>query len=647
MDVATLQYLLKRAQKKRKKSHDKENDYESDDDEDAQDFFLNFGRRKAAKKRRNEKRRDDCQMKKLMKRAQRLLSESTTRPTTAVGNDKSEDDDNEGKKKKIVGGATTTTTNPLKKEMGATPSGLDFANQVGALLAQPTTVKMIPPGDETRPSTQPEKISTGVKTETKKVLHPTSNVYDVNMQSRRSFTFEYDGSFHHPRFNKAMIHFSCKVVTTPTAGAGGGAAYQQYSQPGAAADGSDVHSTYGPIIYPNRFPDFYFKKATIELRGGIGIEPTSQTHQETKLVRFYTTTTPEAVDAKYSNMGGYSKDYDSTLESQKYQVPVEINAATGAMQPIAGNEHDYRRITETAFKEGTGINADFRYTTKGAAALSDKFNNGAEVHFQVPLRRICKYAQCDQMSPAEKDFYITLHKMKESFLFTCQREEAHQQLMIQLTNCEIHVPIVELTPEKKKEEMDKINSDTGIAYKLLNDYTRTFYIYPHNSFKNELNVTGGYKPGMIYIYWLDFSNEADGHIQRNNYLLERPNLRTLEVWVNEIQVQEWKPRPGQDVIDWDTLYSHYVEWFGRTINTKEVWMHGKTIIPVKIRANPDEQIKDANYYTLTETVSVRIKQVFNGRPSNRELRLCVQWTQPERLIFNRSGNVTKSWTQNN
>ena len=51
MDVATLQYLLKRAQKKRKKSHDEENDYESDNDEDAQDFFLNYGR-KATKKMR-------------------------------------------------------------------------------------------------------------------------------------------------------------------------------------------------------------------------------------------------------------------------------------------------------------------------------------------------------------------------------------------------------------------------------------------------------------------------------------------------------------------------------------------------------------------------------------------------------------------
>ena len=503
---------------------------------------------------------------------------------------------------------------------------------------------MVPPDDQTRPSTRPEKISTGVRMESKKVLQPKSNIYDINMQGRRSFTFEYDGSYHHPRFNKAMIHLSCRVVTAPVAGIGGGNGYQQYHIP-AAGGNPAADSAYGPLIYPNRFPDFFFKKATIELRGGIGIEPTNQNHQVTKMVQFYTTTTPENVDAKYSNMGGYFKDYDSTLATQKYQVPIAPDA-NGVMQPIAGDANDYRKIQRTPFMEGTDINAGFRYTTKGAAALSDKFNNGAEVHFQIPLRRICKYAQCDQMSPAEKDFYITLHKMKESFLFTCQRAEVHQRLILQVTNCEIHVPIVELTPEKRKEELDKINSDAGIAYKLINDYTRSFYIYPIDSLKNELNVTGGYKPGMIYIYWLDFSNEAEGDVQMNNYLLERPSLRSLEVWVNEVQVQEWKPRPGQTAIDWDTLYNHYVEWFGRTINTKDVWMNGKTIIPVKIRANPDDQIKDANFYTLTETCSVRIKQVFDGRPSNRELRMCVQWSQPERLIFNRSGNVTKSWTQN-
>ena len=187
-----------------------------------------------------------------MKQAKILINEQLT-PQQQQQQQTNED----GEQKKIIGGATTTATNPLKKEVGST-SSLDFANQVGALLAQPTTIKMIPPDDEMRPSTKPEKISTGIKTESKKVLHPKSNIYDTNMQSRRSFTFEYDASFHHPRFSKAMIHLSVKVVTAPTAGAGGGAGYNQYAT--TDADGALVPSTYGPIIYPNRLPDFFSKK---------------------------------------------------------------------------------------------------------------------------------------------------------------------------------------------------------------------------------------------------------------------------------------------------------------------------------------------------------------------------------------------------
>ena len=96
-------------------------------------------------------------------------------------------------------------------------------------------------------------------------------------------------------------------------------------------------------------------------------------------------TTPENAEAKYSTLGGYVKDYDSTLASQKYQVPVAPDA-DGVMQPTAGGGNDYQTIQRTHFLEGTAgqPNANFRYTTKGAAALSDKFNNGAEVHFQVP-----------------------------------------------------------------------------------------------------------------------------------------------------------------------------------------------------------------------------------------------------------------------
>ena len=140
------------------------------------------------------------------------------------------------------------------------------------------------------------------------------------------------------------------------------------------------------------------------------------------------------------------------LSTQKYQVPVAPDA-DGVMQPIAGGGNNYKTIQQDEFLQGTAgqPNAGFRYTTKGAAALSNKFNNGAEVHFQVPLRRICRIACCEQMLPSNKDYYITLHRMKESFLLTCQDAAVHQNLIFQITSCEIHVPIVELTPEKSKK----------------------------------------------------------------------------------------------------------------------------------------------------------------------------------------------------
>ena len=122
---------------------------------------------------------------------------------------------------------------------------------------------MVPPADESRKSTQPEKIPFGVKTESKKVLEPKSNIFDINMQGRRSFTFECEGSFHNPQFYEAIVHFACKLITAPVTGAGGGAAYQQYHIP-ANDDGEDAaDSRYGPVIMPNRFADFFFKKATL------------------------------------------------------------------------------------------------------------------------------------------------------------------------------------------------------------------------------------------------------------------------------------------------------------------------------------------------------------------------------------------------
>ena len=98
------------------------------------------------------------------------------------------------------------------------------------------------------------------------------------------------------------------------------------------------------------------------------------------------------------------------------------------------------------------MNRDFRYTVKGAAKLATSLNNGQEVHFEVPLRHICRLAKCKQIFPTGKKYYITLHKAKKSFLLCSQDPAAHQNVIFQLTNCIINVPIVVLQPEKQEME---------------------------------------------------------------------------------------------------------------------------------------------------------------------------------------------------
>ena len=85
-----------------------------------------------------------------------------------------------------------------------------------------------------------------------------------------------------------------------------------------------MHSCYGPIIVPNRLADFCFEKAVIEVLGGTEVEPSTQTHQVTKLVHFYTTVKPEDALFKYSSLGGYIEGYNATINTQLHQVPIAI-----------------------------------------------------------------------------------------------------------------------------------------------------------------------------------------------------------------------------------------------------------------------------------------------------------------------------------
>ena len=56
------------------------------------------------------------------------------------------------------------------------------------------------------------------------------------------------------------------------------------------------------------------------------------------------------------------------------------------------------------------------------------------------------------------------------------------------------------------------------------------------------NVTQGYKPPWLFLYWVDYSHQSSGDININNYVLERPSLRELSVWCDGIEVKRYKPK---------------------------------------------------------------------------------------------------------
>ena len=187
-------------------------------------------------------------------------------------------------KKSLTGGATGAATGgmpkkPLKKDNDLkrepnNPQGLDLANQAGLLMAQPKTIELLPPNDMTREATKPKQTTSGVKLESTRTLRTKTKITDVSMQGRRSFTFEYEGTFHNPRFYAAKVKFSVKLINAPRVPTISAQGYQHFRVRNAA-NNRWVDSPYGPITLPNWLPEF-FKKATIEVLGGTEIEPGMQ-----------------------------------------------------------------------------------------------------------------------------------------------------------------------------------------------------------------------------------------------------------------------------------------------------------------------------------------------------------------------------------
>ena len=232
-------------------------DHQNDDERKFLEDFLKYHKRHSRQKRTNA----------IVKEAQKLTQDIQNGEKSAAAA--------AGKKIKkcpLIGGAigleATSTPNappkkkkagnPLKKEL-SNPQGLDFANQAGALMAQPQKVEMMPPKDMTKEAARPEKTMSGVKNESTKVLRTKANVFDATVQGRRSFTFEYEGTYRNPRFYRAKVLFSVKMIHAPRVATVGSQGYQMFQ---TTVSGETTDSKYGPIILPNNFADLFFEKSS-------------------------------------------------------------------------------------------------------------------------------------------------------------------------------------------------------------------------------------------------------------------------------------------------------------------------------------------------------------------------------------------------
>ena len=131
-----------------------------------------------------------------------------------------------------------------------------------------STIEMLPLKDMTKESTRLEQTTSRVKSESVRVLRTKVNITDLAMQGRRSFTFEFKGTNQNPRFYKAKVKYSLKLMNAPRVATIGGTGYQQVRIKNAAND-ANVDSHYGLIIVPNWIGDF---KSSHQNLGGGGVQ---------------------------------------------------------------------------------------------------------------------------------------------------------------------------------------------------------------------------------------------------------------------------------------------------------------------------------------------------------------------------------------
>ena len=96
----------------------------------------------------------------------------------------------------------------------------------------------------------------------KKVLRTKANIFDLTMQGRRSFTFEYEGTYRNPRFYEAKVVYSVKLINAPRVPTIGNTGYQMYQT--TDGDRANVPSKYGPITVPTTLLTCFLKKQSLK-----------------------------------------------------------------------------------------------------------------------------------------------------------------------------------------------------------------------------------------------------------------------------------------------------------------------------------------------------------------------------------------------
>ena len=129
-------------------------------------------------------------------------------------------------------------------------------------MAQPKQIELLPPADMTKEAVRPEQTMSGVRAKWTKILKTKTNVFGLAMQGKRIINFEFDGTYQNPHWYDSKVVFTVKLFHSdrhPTAGQCG-QGFQIFQV--IDGDGATVDSQYGPIILPNFFAEFFWKKQT-------------------------------------------------------------------------------------------------------------------------------------------------------------------------------------------------------------------------------------------------------------------------------------------------------------------------------------------------------------------------------------------------